>query len=158
VSDIETLTRVEIESKVQSIPQWIDAIEVDYDRRRDRWRTYLSAQSPATSRPERVVLKAVVDGDVIGYLAGHLTTRYGKDGEIQSFYVLKSRQRQGVGLALLRQFIDWLTAHNARSLCVGISADNPYQAFYLKYGGVHLNPHWIVWDDVAGAMAQPRDR
>ncbi len=38
-------------------------------------------------------------------------------------------------------------------LCVGIAPDNPYRAFYLKYGGQHLNPHWIYWKDAAKLLA-----
>jgi hypothetical protein len=37
---------------------------------------------------------------------------------------------------------------NAKSLCVGIAPDNPYQRFYTKHGGQYLNEHWIVWNDV----------
>lgn len=33
IEDAEELTRVEIESKMQSIPEGIDAAEVDYERR-----------------------------------------------------------------------------------------------------------------------------
>jgi GNAT superfamily N-acetyltransferase len=152
--DIGELTRVEIESKVESIPQLIEPVEVNPARRRERWRTYFLAQSPATSRAERVVLKALVDGELVGYLAGHLTTRFGKDAEIENFYVLRSRQRQGIGSALLRRFTAWLAEQGARSLCVGIFRDNPYQAFYLKYGGAHLNAHWVVWADVAAMRSR----
>jgi GNAT superfamily N-acetyltransferase len=147
-SDIEELARVEIESKLRSIPEHVDSIEVDLDRRRHRWRTYFRGGSPPTSLKERVVFKAVAGQAIVGFLAGHLTRRFGKDAELELLYVLKSHQRHGIGTALLDGFREWLTAHGARSLCVDIAPGNPYQAFYLKHGGVHLNPHWIVWDDV----------
>jgi GNAT superfamily N-acetyltransferase len=71
------------------------------------------------------------------------------DGEIQSFYILRPYQRLGIGTALLGKFIDWLTSTEAKSLCVGIASSNRYKAFYLKYGGVYLNEHWIFWTDIA---------
>jgi GNAT superfamily N-acetyltransferase len=147
--DVDELTRVETRSKLQSIPLLLGDVDINPAVRRERWRTYLAGTSPASARPERVVLKAVVGGDMVGYLAGHLTTRHGRDAEIQSFYLLRAYQRHGVGTALLRRFLDWLGEHGAASLCVGIAAENPYQAFYLKHGGTHLNPHWIVWDELA---------
>ena len=96
-ADKEQLTKVEIESKIQSIPECVDAIEIDYEVRLYRWGTYFNATSPASSKPQRIILKAVTDGTIIGYMAGHLTNRYGLDAEIQSFYILKEYQRNSTG-------------------------------------------------------------
>ena len=150
----DELARVEVESKLASIPQLVEPSAVDVDARRERWRTYLRGESPSTSRPERTVLMAVAHGRVVGYLAGHLTTRFGLDAEIQSFYVLRECQRRGIGTALLARFARWLAANGARTLCVGIAPENPYQAFYLKHGGEHLNPHWIVWKELSGVPVE----
>ena len=84
-SDIAELATVEIESKQQSIPELLEDFEVDYAAREYQWRTYFKGESPQTSLPQRQVFKAVVDKKIIGFIAGHLTTRYGKDAEIQSF-------------------------------------------------------------------------
>ena len=84
----------------------------------------------------------------MGLIAGHLTSRYGKDAEIQKFYVLKGEQRKGIGSELLKALLRWLNKQDVKSLCVGIEPENPYQLFYFKYGGVHLNEHWIFWDDL----------
>ncbi len=147
-ADIEVITHVEIESKLQSFPGLMAAHDIDFDTRAYRWKTYFAAQSPASAKPERIVFKAI-DGDrITGYLAVHLTTRYDKDAEIQSVYVLKAYQRGGVGTALLKHAIGWMMNFNAKNLCVGIAPENPYQQFYLKYGGSFLNPHWIVWDNI----------
>jgi GNAT superfamily N-acetyltransferase len=148
LGDIDVLARIEIDSKTASFAQPIDPIEIDRGRRRERWRTYFMGESPTTSKPERVVLKAMIDADVVGYLAGHLTTRFGMDAEIQSFYVLRSYQRRGIGRALLRRLIEWLAMNDVQSLCVGIAQTNPYQAFYGKYGAVYRNAHWMMWSDL----------
>jgi GNAT superfamily N-acetyltransferase len=147
IPDIEILTRVEIASKLQSFPEYMDATAIDYTTRLLRWQTYFNGESPASAKPERIVFKAIKNERIVGFIAGHLTSRH-KDAEIQSFYVLKDEQRQGIGSGLLKSLLPWLISHNAKSLCTGIFPENPYQAFYLKYGGEYLNQHWIYWDDL----------
>jgi GNAT superfamily N-acetyltransferase len=153
-ADKEQLTTIEIESKIQSIPECVDAIEIDYDIRLYRWGTYFNGTSPASSKPPRIILKAVTDGTIIGYIAGHPTNRYSLDAEIQSFYILKEYQRNGTGKQLLKKFVEWLLTQPAKNLCAGIKPENKYQAFYLKYGGKHLNEHWIYWDDMEELVKQ----
>lgn len=147
IADVDELTNVEVESKRQSFTD-NEPIAIDYDTRHYRWNTYFNGQSPASAKPERVVYKAVIDGEIVGYIAGHLTERYEKDAEIQSFYILKEHQRKGIGAKLLVEFLGWLQTHGATSLCVGIDSTNPYHAFYLKYKAGYLNPHWMSWDDI----------
>jgi GNAT superfamily N-acetyltransferase len=147
-ADAEALTRVEIESKLQSIPQWIDKVEADHTARLERWKNYFAAASPQTSRPERRVLKALHNSKVIGYIAGHLSTRFSIDAEIQSFYVLKQYQGRKIGTALLLAFVDWLLEQHAKTLCVDIHPKNPYKAFYIKHGALYLNEHWLHWTDI----------
>lgn len=149
IADIDALTRVEVTSKLGSFPEPMDTIAIDPDIRSYRWHTYFNGESPASSKPERIVFKALRDGNVVGFISGHLTTRYDKDAEIQNFYVLKDEQRNGIGTLLLDNLLTWLKRKDAKSLCVGIAPENPYQKFYIKYGGLHLNPHWIYWDDLA---------
>jgi GNAT superfamily N-acetyltransferase len=148
LTDIDELTNVEIASKMASFPDLVEPHDIDCETRQYRWKTWFAAQSPATSKPERAMFKAVSGEAIIGYIAVHLTSRYDKDAEIQSFYVLKDHQRKGVGRGLLLKALEWLEAHHAKSLCVGISSKNPYQAFYIKYGGRYLNENWIFWDDI----------
>lgn len=148
-ADIEEITHVEIESKLQSFPELMEPHDTDFETRAYRWKTYFAKQSPASAMPQRIILKAIDQDKIIGYLAVHLTSRYDKGAEIQSFYVLKEYQRSGIGTALLKEAISWAMNHNAKSLCVGIAPENPYQQFYLKYGGSFLNPHWIVWEDIS---------
>lgn len=147
-SDIEELTQVEIASKKKSFPEGINGNAVDYPSGLCRWNTYFKGNSPQTSKLERIVLKATIDNHMIGYLAGHLTNRFEKDAEIQSFYLLKQYQRQGIGTKLLLKFTKWLSLQQAKSVCVGIAPNNKYQAFYLKHGGKYLNEHWIYWSNI----------
>ena len=148
-TDIKELAQVEIESKKQSLAECIEDYEIDFPSRINRWKTYFKGQSPQTSKPDRVTLKAVNNDDkIIGYLSGHLTTRFNLDAEIQSFYILKTEQKKGIGTMLLKEFTKWLEKKNAKSLCVGFKPENKYKSFYLKHGGQYLNEHWIIWNDI----------
>ncbi|QEM05627.1 GNAT family N-acetyltransferase [Mucilaginibacter rubeus] len=151
-NDIDEITNVEIRSKMASFPSLVEPHDIDFETRQYRWKTWFAAQSPATSKPQRVLFKAVADNSIIGYIAVHLTTRYEKDAEIQSFYVLKEYQRKGIGTGLLLNAVNWLETQHTKSLCVGIAKNTPYRAFYIKYGGGHLNEHWICWEDVAAII------
>ena len=82
-ADIEALARVEIESKLQSFSLHLDAIDIDPEIRAYRWHTYFDRESPVSAKPTRIVFKAVKDKQIIGFIAGHLTTRHDKDAEIQ---------------------------------------------------------------------------
>ncbi|MDB5145398.1 MAG: family N-acetyltransferase [Mucilaginibacter sp.] len=148
-ADIEILARVETESKLRSYPEYNDADGVDYNNRLYQWTKYFNGETPVGARSERVVFKAVKGEHVVGLIAGHLTNRYGKSAEIQKLYVLKEEQRKGIASDLLKSLLTWLFRHHSKSLCVGIDPENPYQKFYIKYGGLHLNPHRIYWDDLA---------
>ncbi len=147
-TDIDELADVEIESKRESIPEIIEGFEIDKEARVRRWVTYFQGQSPQTSKPERVVFKVMSNDRIVGYLAGHLTTRFNLDAEIQSFYILKSYQRQGLGTRLLRHFVEWLISKKVTTLCVGIAPLNKYKAFYLKHNGQYIDDHWVYWADI----------
>lgn len=158
-SDIDALTRVEIESKRASIPEILDPVQIDFTNRKLRWERYFRGVSPVGSKPPRIVLKVILTGNVVGFIAGHLTTRYGMDAEIQSFYVLREHQRNGIGSALLAELADWLIQAGAYKLCVGIASENPYRVFYSRHGAHYLNDHWMFWDDIhslVAAKAEPR--
>jgi len=154
-ADIDALADVEIESKRESIPEIIEGFEIDKEARVNRWVTYFKGTSPQTSKRARIVYKAMSQDRIVGYLAGHLTTRFNLDAEIQSFYILKSHQRQGLGTTLLKQFAAWLQSNHATSLCVGIAPENQYKAFYLKHKGQYINDHWIYWADINELYLSP---
>lgn len=155
-ADIVVLASVEIASKRASIPDLIDPVEVDPAGRQRRWQTYLRGETPEGSRPERQVLMASVEGTVVGFIAGHLTSRHGMDAEIQSLFVLIEHQRRGIASGLLAAMAPWFLEMGAHRVCVGVNSRSPYNAFYLKHGARHLNEHWLYWAEARdlGTRAQ----
>ena len=119
------------------------------------WQARLTGYMNGEIRPQqslrpRVVLVASEGGTIIGFIAGHLTRRFGCDGELEWIDVLPERRRAGVAGELLRALASWFERHRARHICVGVDPGNaPARAFYRKHGAEDLNPHWLVWRDIS---------
>jgi GNAT superfamily N-acetyltransferase len=89
---------------------------------------------------------------VAGYIAGHLTRRFGYNGEVQYLYVAPEYRRQGIATALLRLMGGWFHDQNASRVCVNVNVDSPAAApFYLSQGASVLNEYWYVWEDITRA-------
>ena len=84
----------------------------------------------------------------IGYVAGHLTRRFGCDGELQWIYVIPGNRRTQVASKLLRFLAEWFLERGARRICVDVG-DDEARPFYKRHGAVELNRHWMVWNDIA---------
>jgi len=115
----------------------------------------MSAYFEGRQHPQQALLPrtgfVAFDGaQMIGYIAGHLTTRHGCEGEIQSLFVAPSHRRHGAGTALVRLLADWFVSHNARKICVPIADDTPVEArpFYEHLGAAPLRKYWYAWTDI----------
>jgi GNAT superfamily N-acetyltransferase len=107
----------------------------------------------------RAAYLATVDGAVAGYIAGHLTRRYGCVGEVQYLYVAPAHRRAGIASRLLRQLVQWFEAQEAVRICVDVNDDSPgARAFYVSQGARPLRPHWMVWPDISTVVAGQRPR
>src|SRR5437660_412336 len=103
----------------------------------------------------RVVLVAKGGEDIVGFIAGHLTRRFGCDGELEWLDVVEEARRSGVAGDLLRALATWFEGCQARRICVDVDPQNaPARAFYRKHGAQDLNAHWLVWPDIT-RITQP---
>jgi GNAT superfamily N-acetyltransferase len=117
-----------------------------------RMAAYLDCQHhPQQALPERAGYVALSDGEIIGYIAGHRTTRNECSGELQYLFVAPAYRRQGIGSALLRLLAGWFHDQRALRVCVPIAADSPPEArpFCEAVGAVPLQKNWYVWSDIA---------
>ena len=94
---------------------------------------------------------AAFDGDVmVGYIAGHRTTRMGAEGEIEYLFVAPAVRRQGVARELTRLQLQWFLENGARDVIVNTDPDYPGSTeFYLSCGAKQLNRHWLRWPDLS---------
>lgn len=98
-----------------------------------------------------------LDGDrVVGLVAGHLTRRFGCDGELEWISVRPAYRGRGVALELLRRLGKWFVAHHARGVCVDVEPTNhAARRFYAGCGATELKPHWMAWKDIGIVLRQP---
>lgn len=75
------------------------------------------------------------------------------EGELFAIYVLKEFQGQGIGRSLVRRVAEGLQAMNITSMLVWVLADNPYQKFYERLGGVYLREKMF---EIAGASLKEK--
>jgi GNAT superfamily N-acetyltransferase len=100
------------------------------------------------------------EGDaVIGYIAGHRTTRYACAGEVQYLFVAPAYRRRGIAAALLRLLAAWFREQGASRVCVDLDADSPAaRPFYVSLGASALNKRWYVWEDIGVVLEAPISR
>jgi ribosomal protein S18 acetylase RimI-like enzyme len=97
----------------------------------------------------RVIYIALERDELVGFIAGHLTRRFGCDGELEWINVIPERRRSGVASELLRLLWAWFAEQKARRICVDVDPGKiTARKFYKRHGASDLNPHWLVWDDV----------
>jgi len=117
---------------------------------RDRILGYMSGElHPRHALEPRVVLVATDETAIVGFIAGHLTTRFNCDGELQWINVIPEHRGAGIAEELLYRLAAWFMERNAKRVCVDVAPDNPTaRAFYSKYGAVNFKPSWMLWKDI----------
>ena len=117
-----------------------------------RMAAYFDCQHhPQQALVPRVGYIAVANNTVIGYIAGHRTTRHGCAGEVQYLFVSPKFRRRGIATELIRQLADWFHSQGVQSVCVALADDSPPEAkpFYESVGAVPLKKHWYAWQNIA---------
>lgn len=148
LEDVEEIARVESDTKREC--DLAEPAIYDFQRLRSRWEGYVRCvRHPQHAEGPRILFAATINGQMVGFIAGHFSRRYETEGELQSIHVLKDFQGRGAGAELLKRLAAWFVAHQRRKICVGIDPASPYKRFYEKHGAHYMNPHWLVWDDIA---------
>jgi GNAT superfamily N-acetyltransferase len=105
---------------------------------------------PQQALPPRIACVATVDDQVVGFIAGHLTRRFGCDGELEWINVTSAYRGSGIATGLLHQLAAWFVKQEALYICVNCAADNTTaQHFYRRNGAVPLSDHWLIWKDIS---------
>lgn len=110
---------------------------------------------PQQALPERVGYVALAVDRVVGYVAGHRTTRHGCGGELQYLFVAPADRRRGVATELLRMLAGWFQEQRVRKVCVAVADDSPPEAkpFVESLGAAPLRRYWHAWADIGVVLA-----
>ena len=116
-------------------------------------RRYLQGEHhPQQARAPRAAFLAERAGALVGFVAGHLTARFGCDGEVQWLIVAPAARGGGVGAALLGVLAAWFAGEGARRVCVNVAPENAAaRRLYARHGAVELSAYWMVWPDITAA-------
>lgn len=122
----------------------------------ERMRAYFEGTyAPGDALVPRAGFVAFDDQTMVGYIAGHRTTRMGADGEIEYLFVAPSARRKGIARELTRLQLMWFFDNGARSVIVNTDPDYPGSTeFYLACGASQINRHWLRWNDLAELSAK----
>jgi GNAT superfamily N-acetyltransferase len=122
-----------------------------------RMAAYFDGQHhPGQSLLPRIGYVALASEVVVGYIAGHLTTRHGCDGEVQYLFVSSIYRRRRIGTALLQLLADWFREQGAQKVCIGIANDSPPEArpFYESAGASPLQEHWFAFANIGQSLSR----
>ena len=130
IHDAEAIARTEAASKEASLVGVIEFMapeaELAYEHLLAKWRGYIEkTRNPSQSKDSRVIYAAFDGTLMVGYAACHHATKWGVESELQSMYVLKDYQGQGIGTHLFELVVDWLRADGLYSMGVNLYSENP---------------------------------
>ena len=109
---------------------------------------------PQKALAGRAAFLATADGDVAGYIAGHLTRRFACEGELQYLYVAPAFRRSGIASMLLQELSRWFGEQGAARICVDVNDDSPgARPFYASLGAQPLRPHWMFWPNIQTTLS-----
>lgn len=113
---------------------------------------YLDSElHPQQALLPRIGYLACDDKNVIGLITGHLTKRFGCDGELQWINILPGYRGKGIASALLRLLAEWFVQQNAFKICVDPGNENA-RKFYYSHGAENLNQHWMFWKNIESIL------
>jgi GNAT superfamily N-acetyltransferase len=152
IDDAEAITDVTIRSYEAAFKE---PFYMDREAALRRWKAYIRKEHhPQKAKDPRIIFAAVAGGEIVGYIAGHLTERFELDGELQSIYILPERQRQGIGTQLVIELAKWFKTWNATKVCVDAMGGS--EGFYIKLGARRNPQGWLVWDNFLDILNQRR--
>jgi len=135
ISDSETVAKLLAKPETQDF--WISRVQGYFKKE----------HHPQKALLPRVVYVAIENEVVGGLIAGHLTERFGCQGELQWISVAPKFRNAGVASSLLIKLAEWFVSHNAFYICVDVGSEVG-RNFYLKHGAENLNEHWMIWKDI----------
>ena len=127
-SDLEAIARLQAVTRVTT-PYSTDARPTKTLNMNDCTRVWRATcpvlYHPSFALDDRSMFVALDQSRIIGFIAGHRSTRMGCLAELQWTFVLPERQRQGIGAQLLSLLQAWFRSHQATRVIVDAAPNSP---------------------------------
>lgn len=151
------------QARYRDIPMMAEIRAADWGTEeywRERILLYLTHKlHPRDALHPRVSFVCVEHPKIVGLIAGHLTRRFGCDGELEWVSVRPDCRSLGIASELLFRLAKWFFVHHAQRVCVDVEPSNQAaRRLYARHGAEDLKPHWMVWKDIRSAAEGQRDR
>lgn len=144
--DLKRIAEIELRSEFGCDPSCQERYENSFDTRYRWWCDYFNrTETPAL---HRAIYVAMIKLNIVGYIAGHLTSRSDSQGEILSMNILKPQLGKGVEVNLLRILSRWFKSRGVASVCIRVMEHNPYKEFYAQHGAKPVNDSLYRWEDI----------
>ena len=148
------------------MPRYRTAVDPQASRQRqqnapaDSAHAQSQPQSPSSNTGDEIDFSKYLDDDaVVGYVAGHLSRRYGCAGELQWMNVIPEQRGTAVAGKLLRLLAKWFVKQRALRICVNVDPANAAaRRFYAKHGAERLNDQWLMWNDIRTVLRNQQTR
>jgi GNAT superfamily N-acetyltransferase len=128
-------------------PFWADRIA----------RYFRGEHSPQQALSVRAGFVAMNCAELVGFVAGHLTQRFGCQGELQWIDVVEHARKQGIGYQLIARIGDWFVEQSPTRVCVNVDPNNtPACRLYANCGPQPFNEYWMIWHDARVMAANCR--
>jgi ribosomal protein S18 acetylase RimI-like enzyme len=121
---------------------------------KERIAGYMSGEiHPQEALVPRVLYAATKEGTVLGFIAGHLTSRHECNGELEWIDIMAKYKRKGIGSTLVQLLAVWFIEQKAVKVCVDVDPANTVaRSFYKHHGAEPLDTHWLVWKDISSVL------
>lgn len=147
--NLKRIAEIELRSEMESVPSCQEEYQISFDTRYRWWCDYFNRTSHTeTISLHRTIYVAMIKLNIVGYIAGHLTSHPDPQGEIQSMNILKPQWGKGVEVNLLRNLVKWFKYRGVTSVCVNVTKNNPYEEFYTQRGAKVVNDSLYRWDNI----------
>ncbi len=146
---LKRIVEIELRSQMEPHASFEEKYPTDFDARFQWWSDYMNrANHIEKISVHRVIIVAMIKLNIVGFIAGHLTSQPDPQGEIQSMNILKPQWGKGVEVNLLRILARWFKSRGVTSVYVNVAAQNPYKKFYTRHGATAMNDLLYRWDDI----------
>lgn len=145
------------QAQTSDIPMMAEIRAADWGTE-DYWRgrilRYLGNElHPKEALQPRVAFVCLEEERVVGFIAGHLTRRFGCNGELEWISVRPQYRNRAIASTLLSRLAEWFSGQGVRRVCVDVEPSNHVaRCFYACQGAKDLKPHWMVWEDIGTAV------